>query len=111
MLLSRFWYVLLGLLLGAFLFVLYLAQSMYNRQGSRAMAEGLSADSQVVSWYLKNDARERSAHLIKFSLESSIVKRLAESSASQAEVTRNTRDSVWYVIHKFTVALPIDPNC
>ena len=41
MLLSRFWYVLLGLLLGALVFVLFLAQSMYNRQGAKAMAEGI----------------------------------------------------------------------
>ena len=49
MLLSRFWYVLLGLVLGVLVFMLYLAASMYNRQGSKVMAEGLSIDSQVVS--------------------------------------------------------------
>src|SRR5258706_5046554 len=110
MLLSRFWYVLLGLLLGAFLFVLYLAQSMYNRQGSRAMAEGLSADSQVVSWYLKNDARERSAHLIKFALESSIVKGLAESSASEAQVPEKSRDSVSHGLQNVVATIPKDPS-
>ena len=61
MLLSRFWYAVLGLIAGALVFVLYLAQSMYNRQGALALAEGLQSDSQVVSWYLKNDARERSS--------------------------------------------------
>lgn len=106
MLLSRFWYVLLGLVLGAFLFVLYLAQSMYNRQGARGMAEGLSADSQVVSWYLKNDARERSAHLIKFALEGSIAKGLAESSASEAKVPEKSRDSVSKGLEKVVASIP-----
>ncbi len=110
MLLSRFWYVLLGLVLGGFLFVLYLAQSMYNRQGSRGMAEGLSADSQVVSWYLKNDARERSAHLIKFALEGSIVKGLAESSASEAKVPEKSKDSVAKGLQKVVAKIPKDQS-
>src|SRR5262245_59223316 len=106
MLLSRFWYVLLGLLLGALLFVLYLAQSMYNRQGSRAMAEGLSADSQVVSWYLKNDARERSAPLCKFALEGSIAKGLAEASAAEAKIPEKARDAVNKGLQKVVATIP-----
>ena len=78
MLLSRFWYVVLALLLGAATFVLFLASSMYNRVGSKSMGERLSADSQVVSWYLKNDARERSAQLVKFALHRDIAKHLDE---------------------------------
>ena len=57
MLLSRFWYVVLALLLGGALFVLHLATSRYNRRGTLAMSEALSADGQVVGWYLKDDAR------------------------------------------------------
>ena len=83
MLLSRFWYVVLAMLLGAAAFVLFLATSMYNRAGARAMGEGLSADGQVVSWYLKDDARQRSAQLIKFALNQDIAKYLAKSSESE----------------------------
>ena len=68
MLLSRFWYVLLGLLLGTMVFLLHVASSMYNRAGLRFRSEGLSADVQVVSWYLRDDARQRSAQLIQFAL-------------------------------------------
>jgi hypothetical protein len=57
MLLSRFWYVVLAMLLGAAAFVLFLATSMYNRAGARAMGEGLSADGQVVSWTTRASAR------------------------------------------------------
>jgi hypothetical protein len=108
MLLSRFWYVLLGLLLGALVFVLYLAESMYNRQGARAMAEGLSADSQVVSWYLKNDARERSAQLIKFATDGDIPKGLADSSASEGKVPDKDRQLVAQGLAKVAASLGKD---
>jgi hypothetical protein len=108
MLLSRFWYVFLGLVLGALVFVLYLAQSMYNRALLRNMSEGLQADSQVVSWYLKNDARERSAHLIKFTLEDNIAKFLAKSSSSDDKVPGDARDKVLQGLNKVAVTIPKD---
>jgi hypothetical protein len=94
MLLSRFWYVVLGLLLGAAAFVLFLAAGMYNRVGTRAMSEALNSDSQVVSWYLLNDARQRSAQLIQFALDPNIGKYLAKSSDSDAKVPDEARDKV-----------------
>jgi hypothetical protein len=108
MLLSRFWYVLLGLLLGALVFVLYVAESMYNRQGSRAMAEGLSADSQFVSWYLKNDARERSAHLIKFAMDGTVQKALSDSSGSESKIPEKARGSAKSGLEKVAATLPKD---
>jgi len=59
MLLSRFWYVLLSLVLGFALYVSYLAVGQYNRRNSVAMAETLASDSQVVGWALQIDARRR----------------------------------------------------
>ncbi len=82
MLLSRFWYVVLALLLGVALFTLYLAQSMYNRAGTKVLGEGLSSDSQVVSWYLRSLSRERSAQLIKFALNPEVSQALQKSSRS-----------------------------
>ena len=94
MLLSRFWYVVLALLLGGAMFVLYLAMSMYNRAGARALGEALSSDAQVVGWYLKDDARSRSAQLIKFALNKDIAKYLHESSESEAKVPDSAREKV-----------------
>ena len=94
MLLSRFWYVFLALLLGAAMFVLYLATSMYNRASARMQGEGLSSDSQVVSWYLRDDARQRAAQLIPFALNQDIGKFLQESSDSEAKVPQKSRDKV-----------------
>ena len=86
MLLTRFWNVLIAMLLGASVFVLYLAVSMYNRAGSRTMAERLSSDTQVVSWYLKEDARERAAQLIQFAVNSDLARALQKSNESESKV-------------------------
>jgi len=108
MLLSRFWYVILAALLGIAVFVLNLATSMYNRAGARAMGEGLSADSQVVSWYLRDDARTRSAHLIKFALDPSISKNLAEASKSETQLKSSLRDSVTDALKRVNATIPKD---
>lgn len=105
MLLSRFWYVILGLLLGLASILLYLATSMYNRAGSRALAESLSADSQVVSWYLKDDARQRSAQLIKFALDGEITRQLQKASGA-AEVSNTVRDSALAALRKVKSKVP-----
>jgi hypothetical protein len=108
MLLSRFWYVLLGLLLGGAVFSLYLAQSMYNRQGSRAMGEGLSADSQVVAWYLRDDARMRSGHLVKFALDADIAKGLSGASKSETKLDEKYRAQVGNALAKVNQSIPKD---
>ena len=71
MIASRFWFGVLGLALAFALLVLELAVSMHDRLGMRMVSEGLSADSRVVSWYLKNSAREDAAQLIRFLLAAS----------------------------------------
>lgn len=92
MLLTRFWMVLNSLLLGAAVFVLYLAVSMYNRSGSKTMAERLSSDTQVVSWYLKEDARQRAAQLIPFAVNSELAKALQKSSEADSKVPAASQD-------------------
>jgi hypothetical protein len=59
MLLSRFWYVILSILLGLSLYVMYLAYGQYNRRLAFAQTEELASDSQVVGWALQIDARRR----------------------------------------------------
>lgn len=108
MLLSRFWYVVLALLLAAAMFVLFLATSMYNRAGTRALGEGLSADSQVVSWYLKDDARQRSAQLIQFALDQDIQKYLHDSSESDAKVPDKSKEKVRDALKKVNSSISAD---
>src|SRR5687767_4711126 len=92
MLLSRFWYVLLSLVIGSLVFMLYLGQSMHNRAGAKVIGEGLSSDSQVVSWYMRNIARERSSQLIQFSLNPEVVSALSKASADAEKVPKEARD-------------------
>jgi hypothetical protein len=106
MLLSRFWYVVLSLLLGAMLFVLFLAQSMYNRAGDHAMAQALSSDSQVVSWYLQADARQRSALMTQFAIDPDIKKYLDKSSKADDKVPQQARDKVEAALKKVAGEIP-----
>jgi hypothetical protein len=106
MLLTRFWNVLLALLLGSTVFVLYLAVSMYNRSGSRTMAERLSSDSQVVSWYLKEDARERAAQLIQFAVNPELAKALQKSNESEAKVPPQSQEKVRKVLKEINERIP-----
>lgn len=108
MLLSRFWYVVLGLLLGGALFLLFIAQSMYNRAGDRARGEGLSADGQVVSAYLKADARSRSSQLVQFALDEDIAKTLQQASQSETKLPDAYREKVTAALKK--VNATIDPD-
>ncbi len=108
MLLSRFWYLLLALLLGAAVYVLFLAAGMYNRAGARAMAEALSSDSQVVAWYLQGDARQRAAHLIQFSVDPDISKSLDKSSRSDKEVPKESKEKVSSALRKISEQIPKD---
>jgi hypothetical protein len=108
MLASRFWYVVLGLLVGVATFLLFLATSMYNRAGARAMGEALSSDSQVVTWYLSNDARQRSAQLISFGIDADIAKSLAKSSENDNKVPDDAREKVLAALKKVNAGIPAD---
>jgi len=108
MLLSRFWYVAMGLVIGGLIFLLSMAQSMFNRAGALALGEGLSADSQVVSWYLKDDARMRSAHLVKFALDPTIAKTLNQASQSETKLPSNYKDDITAALKKVNAEIPAD---
>src|SRR6478752_8727605 len=108
MVLSRFWYVLLGLFLGLSVFLLSIATSMYNRAGARAMGEALSSDSQVVAWYLRDDARQRSGRLIQFGVDPDIAKYLQKSSDSEAKVPEEAREKALTALKKVNGAIPAD---
>jgi hypothetical protein len=108
MVLSRFWYVLLGLFLGLSVFLLSIATSMYNRAGARAMGEALSSDSQVVAWYLRDDARQRSGRLIQFGVDPDIAKYLEKSTDSEAKVPEESKEKVLAALKKVNASIPKD---
>jgi hypothetical protein len=108
MLLSRFWLVVVGLALGMAIFVLSIAQSVHNRATARALGEGLSADSQVVGWYLRDDARMRAGHLIKFALDQDVAKGLQGASKSETKLPGAFRESVLSALKKINQTIPED---
>ncbi|HKO48447.1 MAG TPA: MXAN_5187 family protein [Polyangiaceae bacterium] len=108
MVLSRFWYVLLGLFLGLSVFLLSIATSMYNRAGALAMGEALSSDSQVVAWYLRDDARQRSGRLIQFGVDPDIAKYLQKSTDSEAKVPEEAREKLLAALKKVSNSIPKD---
>lgn len=105
MLLSRFWYVVLALCLGVAVFVLFVSARLFNRHGERAMAESLASDSSAVGWYLRDDARSRSAALIPIALDPDIRKSLNKIS-DQDEPKKEERDKVKTALRKVAADVP-----
>jgi hypothetical protein len=108
MIASRFWFGVLGLALAFVVLVLELAVSMHDRLGVRMVSEGLLADSRVVSWYLKNAAREDAAQLIRFAANDSVARALASASRATdpAEIDGATRRQLKATLSKIAAEMP-----
>jgi len=108
MLLSRFWYLILALALGLFASGLYLAQTVYNRASRDSMEQALSADTQVVKWYLNDDARRRSSLLLKVCLDETIRKELHKASSKDEKVPQDVRDRTRAALRKLVDEMPAE---
>lgn len=107
MLLSRFWYVVCALAIGALSALLFIAATLYNRVGDRAMREALAADSSAVHWYLKDDSRNRAAALIQIALNADVQSGLAKAT-SEAKPSREVRDKMKSALKKLEGDVPAD---
>jgi hypothetical protein len=110
MIASRFWIGLLSIALGALTVIAYLEVSMHDRLGLRLAAEGLSADSRVVSWYLKNSAREAASQLIRFAANETVARSLASANKAQRadDIEISTRRQLKSALAKIAQDLPKD---
>jgi hypothetical protein len=108
MIASRFWFGVLGIGLAFALLVLELAVSMHDRLGMRMVSEGLAADSRVVSWYLKNAAREDAAQLIRFAANDAVARSLASASkaANPTDVDGASRRQLKTTLSKIAAEMP-----
>ncbi|HTV20484.1 MAG TPA: MXAN_5187 family protein [Polyangiaceae bacterium] len=108
MIASRFWFGVLGLALAFAVLVLELAVSMHDRLGMRMVSEGLLADSRVVSWYLRNEAREDAAQLIRFAANDSVARALASASRATdpSEIDGATRRQLKATLSKIAAEMP-----
>jgi hypothetical protein len=110
MIASRFWIGVLGLALAFAVLVLELAVSMHDRLGMRLVSEGLLADSRVVSWYLKNAAREDAAQLIRFAANDAVARSLASASRASepTDIDGATRRQLKATLSKIAAEMPKD---
>jgi hypothetical protein len=108
MIASRFWIGVLGLALAFAVLVLELAVSMHDRLGTRLVSEGLLADSRVVSWYLKNAAREDAAQLIRFAANDAVARSLASASRASdpSDIDGATRRQLKATLSKIAAEMP-----
>jgi hypothetical protein len=108
MIASRFWFGVLGLALAFAVLVLELAVSMHDRLGVRMVSEGLLADSRVVSWYLKNAAREDAAQLIRFAANDAVARALASASRATdpSDIDGATRRQLKATLSKIAAEMP-----
>src|SRR5580704_16559748 len=83
MILSRAWYVLLGVAVAVALYVVFVAVGQYNRQTTLALKAGLASDSQTVDWALKIDARRRLDALLAGSVDPTLQQSLVSANAAK----------------------------
>jgi hypothetical protein len=105
MVLSRFWYLILSLSLAAAAGILFVAQSFYNRNSERTLTESLQADSSAVSWYMKDDARNRASALLPVSLDPDLRDGLSKASDAD-EVKKEDRAKVKKALTKVVGEIP-----
>ncbi|RYE90775.1 MAG: hypothetical protein EOO75_09690, partial [Myxococcales bacterium] len=108
MIASRLWYVVLSIVIGFLTFSLYVGASRFDRASKKTMSEGLSGDAQVVSWYLRDDARKRSSALINFALDPDLAAALGKSSGAADKPPTDTRDKVKKLLKTVDDKLPAE---
>ena len=106
MILSRMWYLVLALLLGAAVYVVMLAVGQYNRRNQVAMEETLKADSQVVSWAMQVDARRRLDVLLLAAVDPTIAKSLRAVNGKELPVAQSAKDDGQKALKAFNDKLP-----
>jgi hypothetical protein len=90
MILSRVWYVLVGLAVAVAMYVCYVAVGQFDRQGTRSLKEGLASDSQTVEWALKIDARRRLDALLVGSVDATLQQALVAANGVKHAACANT---------------------
>jgi hypothetical protein len=109
MVLSRVWYVLLGVAVAVALYVVYVAVGQYNRQTLRALKEGLASDSQTVEWALKIDARHRIDALLVGSVDATLQQALvAANSVKDGRVSDKPKSDAKKALASISDNIPAD---
>jgi hypothetical protein len=107
MLLSRFWYIVLSLVMAGALYVAFLAVGQYNRRNAVAMNEELASDSQVVGWQLQIDSRRRLDALLVGSVDRGVQDSL-NSANGKDPVPHPSKDAAKRALAAVAEKLPAD---
>ncbi|HXX70072.1 MAG TPA: MXAN_5187 family protein [Polyangiaceae bacterium] len=109
MILSRVWYVLLGVAVAVALYIVYVAVGQYNRQTTLALREGLASDSQTVEWALKIDARRRIDALLVGSVDATLQQALiGANSAHEPRVPDKSKADAKKALATINENIPAD---
>jgi hypothetical protein len=109
MILSRVWYIVLGLAVAVALYIVFIAVGQYDRQATRALKEGLASDSQTVEWALKIDARRRLDALLAGSVDSTLQQALIAANAPRdGKVPDAAKASAKKALATVSEAIPAD---
>ena len=93
MLLSRFWYAILGVALAAALAFLYISIHQHNRIREADTYEIVNHDRDIVDWYLQLDARRRLDALGIVSVDSAVQQGLVKANG-QEKIDAAVRDAM-----------------
>jgi hypothetical protein len=92
------------------LFLLYLAAAVSNRNARKTAARLLTASSQAVSWYLKDDARTRASALIPLSFHPAVKDGLSKSSRTEnfKEIESDVKEKAKKALTSFAESMSRD---
>jgi hypothetical protein len=108
MILSRVWYVVLGLAVAVGLYVVYLAVGQYDRQNTRALKEGLASDSQTVEWAMKIDARRRLDALLPASVDPTLQQTLIAADTKDGKIPDKLKVDAKKALATILQSIPAD---
>ncbi len=107
MILSRIWYVVLGLVAALAIYAVSLGVGQYNRRTMEGMVEALRGDSQLVNWQLQIDARRRLDALIFATGEKTMVEALRGANGKETLSSKSKEDAL-KVLKSYSEKLPAD---
>jgi CHASE4 domain len=108
MLLSRFWYAILSVLVGISIYIVFVAVGQYNRRLQVAMTEEIAGDSQVVRWALQIDARRRLDALLVGSVDKGVQDSLVGANNGKDKVPPKSKEDARKALEAILGKIPPD---
>ncbi len=108
MLLSRFWYAILSVLVGISIYIVFVAVGQYNRRLQVAMTEEIAGDSQVVRWALQIDSRRRLDALLVGSVDKGIQDSLVLANNGKDKVPPKAKEDARKALDAVLAKIPAE---